>query len=98
MVDGRLGPEQPRDLPVGEDVPVVFNQYVHARRATTWSRSRSTTTRSSSTTTAGSRCPVREHLNVLLVDGHFKSEPFQAETDYLAQALSPAPRRRGRPR
>ena len=33
--------------------------------------------------------PVRESLNVLLVDGHFKSEPFQAETDYLAQALSP---------
>ena len=34
--------------------------------------------------------PVRERLNVLLVDGHFKPEPFQAETDYLAQALSPA--------
>ena len=33
--------------------------------------------------------PVRESLNVLLVDGHFKSEPFQAETDYLAQALEP---------
>ena len=33
--------------------------------------------------------PVRESLNVLLVDGHFKSEPYQAETDYLAQALSP---------
>ena len=25
-VDGRLGPEQSVDLPVGEDVPVVFNQ------------------------------------------------------------------------
>ncbi len=34
--------------------------------------------------------PVRESLNVLLVDGHFKSEPYQAETDYLAQALSPS--------
>ena len=33
--------------------------------------------------------PVRESLNVLLVDGHFRSEPFQAETDYLAQALAP---------
>ena len=33
--------------------------------------------------------PVRESLNVLLVDGHFKPEPYQAETDYLAQALSP---------
>ena len=29
--------------------------------------------------------PVREALRVLLVDGHFKSEPYQAETDYLAQ-------------
>jgi hypothetical protein len=27
---------------------------------------------------------------VLLVDGHFKSEPYQAETDYLAQALNPS--------
>ena len=26
---------------------------------------------------------------MLLVDGHFKSEPFQAETDYLAAASSP---------
>ena len=26
---------------------------------------------------------------MLLVDGHFKSEPFQAETDYLAASLSP---------
>lgn len=34
--------------------------------------------------------PVRESLNVLLVDGDFKSEPYQAETDYLAQALSPS--------
>ena len=25
--------------------------------------------------------PVREFLNVLLVDGDFKPEPFQAETD-----------------
>ena len=33
--------------------------------------------------------PVREHLNVLLVDGEYKPEPFQSETDYLAQALSP---------
>ncbi len=33
--------------------------------------------------------PVRESVNVLLVDGYFKSEPYQAETDYLAQALSP---------
>ena len=42
--------------------------------------------------------PVRESLNVLLVDGHFKSEPYQAETDYLAQALSPTEESPGQPR
>ena len=42
--------------------------------------------------------PVRESLNVLLVDGHFKSEPYQAETDYLAQALCPAEESPGQPR
>jgi hypothetical protein len=31
------------------------------------------------------------------VDGHFKPEPFQAETDYLAQALSPAATSEGSP-
>ena len=41
--------------------------------------------------------PVRESLNVLLVDGHFKSEPFQAETDYLAQALAPSEGSPGQP-
>ena len=42
--------------------------------------------------------PVRERLSVLLVDGDYKPEPFQSETDYLAQALSPASRpRRGSP-
>src|SRR5262249_7734774 len=41
--------------------------------------------------------PVRESLNVLLVDGHFKSEPYQAETDYLAQALSPTEGSPGQP-
>ncbi len=42
--------------------------------------------------------PVREALKVLLVDGHFKSEPYQAETDYLAQALSPTVELPGQPR
>ena len=41
--------------------------------------------------------PVRESLNVLLVDGHFKSEPYQAETDYLAQALAPSDDSPGQP-
>ena len=33
--------------------------------------------------------PVREFVKVLLVDGQPKAEAFQAETDYLAQALNP---------
>ena len=33
--------------------------------------------------------PVRDALNVLLVDGSPQSEPFKGETDYLAQALNP---------
>lgn len=41
--------------------------------------------------------PVREALNVLLVDGSFKSQPYQAETDYLAQALSPTEVSPGQP-
>ncbi len=41
--------------------------------------------------------PVREALAVLLVDGSPKAEPFQAETDYLAQALSPEEKSAGSP-
>ncbi|WP_435005249.1 BatA domain-containing protein [Tundrisphaera lichenicola] len=41
--------------------------------------------------------PVREFLNVLLVDGHPKAEPFQAETDYLTQALNPEAKSAGSP-
>jgi hypothetical protein len=41
--------------------------------------------------------PVRESLKVLLVDGHFRSEPYQAETDYLAQALAPSEVSPGQP-
>ncbi len=33
--------------------------------------------------------PVRESVNILLVDGDPKSEAFRSETDFLAQALNP---------
>lgn len=33
---------------------------------------------------------VRESVKVLLVDGDYRPEPFEAETDYLAQALAPS--------
>ena len=41
--------------------------------------------------------PVREFLNVLLVDGQPRAEAFQAETDYLAQALNPEAKSAGSP-
>ncbi len=41
--------------------------------------------------------PVREVLNVLLVDGHPKAEAFGAETDYLVQALNPEAKSSGSP-
>ncbi len=96
IVDGQLGPEQVRDLPVGEDIPVDFFHTFNAPgdhlvevqidddplKLDNHRRL---------------AVPVREYLSVLLVDGHFKSEPFQAETDYLAQALSPAATSAGSP-
>ncbi|MDR3639682.1 MAG: BatA domain-containing protein [Isosphaeraceae bacterium] len=96
LVDGRLGPEQPRDLPVGEDVPVVFNQTF----TTPGDHLLEVQIDDDPLKLDNHRwlaVPVREYLSVLLVDGHFKSEPFQAETDYLAQALSPASGSEGAP-
>ncbi len=96
IVDGILGPVQNVDLPVGEDQPVVFNQtftspgdhlievQVDPDALKLDDRRRLA-------------IPVREQVSVLLVDGHFKSEPFQAETDYLAAALSPESTSTGAP-
>ena len=96
IIDGRLGPEQPVDLPVGEDQPVVFNHTFtspgdHLIEVQLDPDPLKLDDR------RRLAVPVREHLNVLLVDGHFKSEPFQAETDYLAQALNPAATSEGSP-
>ena len=88
VVDGVLGPSQSIDLPVGEAQPVVFTQtfatpgdhllevQLDPDRLTLDDRRRLAV-------------PVRDQLSVLLVDGDYKQEAFQAETDYLAQALSP---------
>lgn len=86
--DGRLGPEQVVDLPVGEVVPVVFNQQFatpgdHVLEASLDEDSLPPDDRRLLVAT------VREAVNVLLVDGDYKSEPFLAETDFLAQALAP---------
>ncbi len=96
-VDGRLGPEESFDLPPGEDVPAVFpfqfsSPGDHLVEVSIDDDPLALDNRRYMVV------PVRESLNVLLVDGHFKSEPYQAETDYLAQALSPTEVLPGQPR
>ena len=88
VVDGSLGPEQTVDLPKGEDVPVVFNETFtmpgdHLVEMQIDDDSLKLDNH------RWLSIPVREQLRVLLVDGHFKTEAFQAETDFIAQALSP---------
>jgi len=94
--DGRVGPEQLVDLPVGEDVPVVFNQ----RFAAPGDHVIEASIEEDALTLDDRRrlvVPVRESVAALLVDGDAKSEPFQAETDYLAAALAPAESSPGEP-
>jgi von Willebrand factor type A domain/Aerotolerance regulator N-terminal len=96
-VDGRLGPEESFDLQPGEDVPAVFPfQFSapgdHLVEVSIDDDPLALDNRRYMVV------PVRESLKVLLVDGHFKSEPYQAETDYLAQALSPTEESPGQPR
>lgn len=96
IVDDTVGPNQSVDLPVGEDVPVVFNHQFN----TPGDHVVEIAIDNDPLTLDDRRwlvVPVRESLNVLLVDGHFKSEPFQAETDYLAQALAPSEGSPGQP-
>ena len=96
VVDGALGPEQEVDLPVGEDQPVVFTQAF----ATPGDHLVEVQIGPDPLKLDDRRwlaVPVREHVGVLLVDGHFKSEAFQAETDYLAAALSPESTSTGTP-
>lgn len=89
LVDGQLGPEQVVDLPAGEDTPVAFvhgfdlpGDHVIEVQIDDDPLKLDNQRRLV--------VPVREFLRVLLVDGDYKTEPFTAETDYLAQALSPA--------
>jgi Aerotolerance regulator N-terminal/von Willebrand factor type A domain len=95
--DGRLSPEQPFDLPTAEDVAAVFRQQFD----TPGDHLVEVSIDDDPLAIDNHRwlvVPVRESLNVLLVDGHFRSEPYQAETDYLAQALSPSEESPGQPR
>ncbi len=89
-IDGRLGPASPPDdIDPGGEMPVVFHQEFsspgdHVVELVLDDDALPLDNR------RWLVVPVRESLNVLLVDGDFKSEPYQAETDYLAQALSPS--------
>ncbi|MBY0397961.1 MAG: BatA domain-containing protein, partial [Thermoleophilia bacterium] len=96
VIDGQVGPSETVDLPVGEDTPVVFNHTFaapgdHLVEILIEGDALKLDDRRSLAV------PVREQVQVLLVDGHFKSEPYQAETDYLAQALSPESTSEGAP-
>ena len=95
--DGRLGPEEPVDLVQNENVPIVFRQQF----STPGDHVVEVSIDDDPLERDNRRwlvVPVRESLNVLLVDGHFKSQPYQAETDYLAQALAPGEESPGQPR
>jgi hypothetical protein len=96
IMDGRVSSEQSVDLPIGENVPVIFNQPFTAAgdHVVEVSIDHDALPLDDHRWLV---VPVREALNVLLVDGHFRSEPFQAETDYLAQALSPSEESPGQP-
>jgi hypothetical protein len=96
-IDGRLGPAAPpEDVAPGEDLPVAFPHQF----STPGDHLVELVIDDDNLTLDNRRwlvVPVRESLNVLLVDGHFKAEPYQAETDYLAQALAPSEESPGQP-
>ncbi len=95
--DNRLGPEETVDLPPAEDVPVVFRQQFPSAG----DHLVEVAIDDDPLALDNHRwmvVPVRESLNVLLVDGHYRSEPYEAETDYLAQSLAPTEDSPGQPR
>jgi hypothetical protein len=88
VIDGQLGPEQTVDLSVSEPVTINFTQIFrsegdHVVEAVIDEDPLGVDDRRRLV------IPVKEKIRVLLVDGDLNPEPFQAETDYLAQALSP---------
>jgi hypothetical protein len=95
-IAGRLGPEASDDLPPGGEFPVAFRQEFSSPGDYLIELAID-----DDPLALDNRrwlvVPVRESLNVLLVDGQFKAEPYQAETDYLAQALAPTESSPGQP-
>jgi hypothetical protein len=89
LIDGQMGPELPVDMAVGEEVPVVFTHTFGAPG----DHLVEVQIDDDPLKLDNHRwmvVPVREFLRVLLVDGDPKTQVFQAETDYLSQALNPA--------
>ncbi len=89
LIDGQLGPDQEIAAKVGEDTKVSFRPAF----ATPGDHVIEVKIDDDPLPLDNRRwlaVPVKESLRVLLVDGHYKTEPFEAETDYLAQALSPS--------
>ncbi len=89
LIDGQLGPDQSMpEIAVGADATYVFSPTFNARG----DHLIEVQIDDDPLKIDNARriaLPVREFLNVLLVDGQPKGESFQSETDYLAQALNP---------
>jgi hypothetical protein len=94
--DNRLGPEETVDLPPGEDVPVVFRHQfpVPGDHLVEVAIDDDPLPQDN---TRRLVVPVGESLKVLLVDGDYRSAAYEAETDYLAEALSPSEESPGQP-
>jgi hypothetical protein len=96
-IDGRLGPDRTENLPPGEEVPIIFT----SQQFTTPGDHIVELTLDDDPLAPDNHrwivVPVRESISTLLVDGSYKSEAYQAETDYLAQALSPTEGTPGQP-
>jgi Aerotolerance regulator N-terminal/von Willebrand factor type A domain/CARDB len=89
LIDGQVGPERVDDLPVGEEVNFDFS-HTFSTPGDHLIEAQIDEDPLRLDNYRWLAVPVHEYLNVLLVDGDPKTQVFQAETDYLSQALSPA--------
>lgn len=96
VVDGNLGPSESVDLAAGEDRSLGFAP-AYAGTGDHLVEVRIDDDALKPDDRRWLSVPVRDQVSVLLVDGHYKSEPFQSETDYLAVALSPESNSAGSP-
>jgi len=96
LIDGQMGPESVVDLPVGEEISVDFN-HAFSTPGDHLIEAQIDEDPLKLDNHRWLAVPVHEYLNVLLVDGDPKTQVFQAETDYLTQALSPSDSSPGTP-